>query len=476
MNKLITILLIITSICAQAQGGRIVFKSYVDASDELRLLKSDTGLVVNPYSIQINKLIDTLIAFRLAINAADTLKVDKISGKGLSTEDYTSSEKAKLLGIATSATQNSSDATLLNRANHTGTQPGSTISDFQSLVSANSYVANSVAHYGRTDNPHGVTLQQVGYDSAVDHSAIWTALNARATASSLTSVAYVNTNNNFSSGQTISGQITQLYDGVLKIKSASGAATTLGIDFRDFSDFGIGRLAQNTGTGDLLLETHSGNGNPEIKLVYDTRGVELGGPLRFKNYTVGILKSDASGNVSVSSSLAQSNVTGLPDSLSAHRTSLNTAVRTIATRRTTASWTGSTAETTVYTATVPANTLGANGSLHFISTLKWSNNANAKTMRIKVNGTTIYQYGPTTNQTLRAYTILSNRNATNVQVAGGPTGGTVNAGFNSASTSDVATFTFDTTADLTITLTVQLGNSGDTAGWEDFEIIAHPFQ
>jgi hypothetical protein len=42
----------------------------------------------------------------------------------------TSTDKAKLDGIAASATANSTDATLLNRANHTGTQAASTISDF----------------------------------------------------------------------------------------------------------------------------------------------------------------------------------------------------------------------------------------------------------------------------------------------------------------------------------------------------------
>lgn len=42
--------------------------------------------------------------------------------------------KAKLDGIATGATANSSDATLLDRANHTGTQAASTISDFSEAV------------------------------------------------------------------------------------------------------------------------------------------------------------------------------------------------------------------------------------------------------------------------------------------------------------------------------------------------------
>lgn len=42
----------------------------------------------------------------------------------------TSAERTKLTSVATGATANSSDATLLARANHTGTQSSSTISDF----------------------------------------------------------------------------------------------------------------------------------------------------------------------------------------------------------------------------------------------------------------------------------------------------------------------------------------------------------
>lgn len=63
-------------------------------------------------------------------------KVDKISGKGLSQEDYTTTEKLKLSGIAPGATENSSDATLLARANHTGTQAISTVSGLQVALDA----------------------------------------------------------------------------------------------------------------------------------------------------------------------------------------------------------------------------------------------------------------------------------------------------------------------------------------------------
>lgn len=45
-------------------------------------------------------------------------------------EPFTSAEKTKLSGIAPGATANQSNSYLLDRANHTGTQPPSTISNF----------------------------------------------------------------------------------------------------------------------------------------------------------------------------------------------------------------------------------------------------------------------------------------------------------------------------------------------------------
>lgn len=63
-------------------------------------------------------------------------KVDKVTGKGLSTEDYSSAEKTKLAGIATGATANSADATLLARANHTGTQAIPTVTGLQTALDA----------------------------------------------------------------------------------------------------------------------------------------------------------------------------------------------------------------------------------------------------------------------------------------------------------------------------------------------------
>lgn len=80
-------------------------------------------------------------------------KVGTVSGKGLSTEDYTTIEKTKLAGIATGATANSADATLLARANHTGTQAISTVTGLQTaldgkLAGTEKGAANGVATLG----------------------------------------------------------------------------------------------------------------------------------------------------------------------------------------------------------------------------------------------------------------------------------------------------------------------------------------
>lgn len=66
----------------------------------------------------------------------------------------TGADKTKLDGVAAGATQNSADATLLARANHTGTQTASTISDFESASRAQTE-AELVAGTNVTITPSG---------------------------------------------------------------------------------------------------------------------------------------------------------------------------------------------------------------------------------------------------------------------------------------------------------------------------------
>lgn len=403
--------------------------------------------------------------------------------------------------------------------------------NLQSLVSANPYVANSVAHYGRTDNPHNVTKDQVGLDNVINvdtaRTDIADAINLRATKtyvddglggkantshthafSDLTSgtsnLAVKNADNNFSASQSITGsldvagRIRQVSNNYLTIKPSSAIAN-IGLDFLDATDFSIGRIAQNTGTGDMLIETHGGSGTPEITLLYDTRGIKLSGPLRFSNYTAGFLKTDASGNVAVDNSTyaasththAQSDITNLTTDLAGKQAQLNgtglvrmsgttpsydnsSYVKRLFVNNTSASVTGTTSETTVYSYTIPAGTMGVNSSLHIPFILTWTNNANAKTFRIRINGTVVAQYGPTTNATGRFYFIISNRNSLSSQITGGASSQSTNLGFNAAITGGAGTYSFDFSQSQTITFTIQLGNSADAAAFEMLEGNLYP--
>lgn len=110
-----------------------------ESADRLRLLVEQFGdalidltgktVVVTVAGVAADNTNNVPVAGLKTALGIDNLQ-PKETGKGLSTNDYTTAEKTKLSGIATGATANSSNATLLARANHTGTQLASTISDF----------------------------------------------------------------------------------------------------------------------------------------------------------------------------------------------------------------------------------------------------------------------------------------------------------------------------------------------------------
>lgn len=76
--------------------------------------------------------ISTVTGLQAAIDG----KVDKVAGKGLSTTDYSAAEAAKLAGIAEQATKNATDAQLRDRGTHTGTQAIASITDLQAALDA----------------------------------------------------------------------------------------------------------------------------------------------------------------------------------------------------------------------------------------------------------------------------------------------------------------------------------------------------
>lgn len=131
------------------KNGKLVVSSSPATTDALP--EGSTNL----YFTVARVLATTLAGFASAVGAvttADTIlsalgklqgtKVDKVDGKGLSTNDYTTAEQTKLSGIATGATANSTDAFLLSRANHTGTQAISTVTNLQSSLDAKAPLAS----------------------------------------------------------------------------------------------------------------------------------------------------------------------------------------------------------------------------------------------------------------------------------------------------------------------------------------------
>ena len=70
------------------------------------------------------------------------VKVDKITGMGLSQANYTTADSAKLAGIAANATKNQTDAYLLNRQNHTGFQAIETVTGLNSALNSKTAFTN----------------------------------------------------------------------------------------------------------------------------------------------------------------------------------------------------------------------------------------------------------------------------------------------------------------------------------------------
>lgn len=94
------------------------------------------------------------------------VKVDREDGKGLSANDFTNAEKAKLEGIAAQATRNATDAQLRDRTTHTGAQAISTITGLQAALDARAPKENPTF----TGTVSGISKAMVGLPN-VDNTA-----------------------------------------------------------------------------------------------------------------------------------------------------------------------------------------------------------------------------------------------------------------------------------------------------------------
>ena len=102
-----------------------------------------TGLVTSDVSGVLAS--DTILQALGKLQAQTSNKVDKVAGKQLSTEDFTSVERLKLANIAEQATKNAADDELRDRSTHTGTQPITTISGLEAQTSAGVVAAIAMA-------------------------------------------------------------------------------------------------------------------------------------------------------------------------------------------------------------------------------------------------------------------------------------------------------------------------------------------
>lgn len=133
--------------------------------------------------------------------------------------------------------------------------------------------------------------------------------------------------------------------------------------------------------------------------------------------------------------------------------------------------TGVTTEQILHQFVVPKECHGLTTRLAFAMLASMTNNANAKTFRIRIGSavgasTIIAQSAPANASTLSVPRFqLKNRNSKSAQVS--PFTLSLAAGTSSTPPS---TFTIDLTVDQTVFVTVQLASAGDTATLEDFEM------
>lgn len=128
-----------------------------------------------------------------------------------------------------------------------------------------------------------------------------------------------------------------------------------------------------------------------------------------------------------------------------------------------------TTEDTLATITVPANTLGANGSLRVTTYWTVTNGASNKVLRVRYSGgagTTYLQFTVTAIATVVSQLQIANRNATNSQV--GTTTTAATAGGFGTSSGAFNTSAVDTTASTTVVVTCQKVTSTDTCTLEGY--------
>ena len=138
-------------------------------------------------------------------------------------------------------------------------------------------------------------------------------------------------------------------------------------------------------------------------------------------------------------------------------------VKLYTTGSTTTAVTNTTAETQVASFTLPGGVMGMNGVLRLWPMLSQTNSANGKTLRIKLGAATAITQAFGGAGSASAYGILTIRNLNSQSSQKSTQGGSLGVGTTSSA---IGTSAADTSADITVSLTVQMGALAETVTLE----------
>lgn len=165
----------------------------------------------------------------------------------------TSAQQVKLAGVATGATANDTDANLLNRANHTGSQASTTISDFTEAVQdavAALLAAGTSVTLDYNDAGNTLTVNSTGGGGGLDAEAVRDAIGIALVGAGNVSVSV----NDGADTITISTTATvNATDAALRDRSTH-TGTQLASTISDFATAADARItaAPTTGTGSIV--------------------------------------------------------------------------------------------------------------------------------------------------------------------------------------------------------------------------------
>lgn len=130
-----------------------------------------------------------------------------------------------------------------------------------------------------------------------------------------------------------------------------------------------------------------------------------------------------------------------------------------------ASVTGTVAETALATITIPGGLMGPNGSIRVTPIFSITNNANNKSLGIKLGGQSIFAIGLTTNSAYQAIATARNRGSQSAQLS------TSGGGYAAVFTANT---NVDTSVDQVLTINGTLANAADTITLEGYTVEVLP--